>query len=347
MKVAVLSAVGKLTIEERPVPRVGPGEALVKVEACGICGSDVHAYLSGALFPIGTVMGHEPAGTVVEVGKGVEGHRAGDRVAIFGATSCGDCPACRRGLEFHCLNGMDRTIGNTDQLDGAYAEYLWLPFAEQMLIPIPADISFEDATLADPTATPLHAIRLSTFRPGDAVAVLGAGPIGLMAVQLLKISGAGQIICTEISPRRAGIAHQLGATRVLNPVEEAAGLAAKVAEMTGGLGVDVVFECSGVPAAFRQSFELVRPGGQVMALGVIEQETPVSPLDIVVKEIDLKGSLAYTKHEFELALELLAQGRVDTKSIISDTISLDDIEERGFRRLLSSPDVVKILVRPG
>lgn len=346
MKVAVLSAVEQLTIEERPMPQVGPGEALVKVEACGICGSDVHAYLSGALFPIGTVMGHEPAGTVVEVGKGVEGYRAGDRVAIFGATSCGDCPACRRGLEFYCLNGLDRTIGNTDQLDGAYAEYVWLPYAEQMLISIPSDMSFEDATLADPIATPLHAIRNSAYRPGDAVAVLGAGPIGLMAIQLLKLGGAGQIICTEVSPQRAKIALQLGATRVLNPVEEGDGLAAKVAEMTGGLGVDVAFECSGVPAAFRQSFELVRPGGQVMALGVIERETSVKPLDIVIREIDLKGSLAYTKHEFELALDFLARGRVNTELIISDTISLDEIEERGFKRLLAAPDVVKILVRP-
>jgi (R,R)-butanediol dehydrogenase/meso-butanediol dehydrogenase/diacetyl reductase len=346
MKTAVLSAVGKLTIEERPVPEVGPGEALVKVEACGICGSDVHAYRSGRLFPIGTVMGHEPAGTVVEVGAGVESFGEGDRVAIFGDTACGECPACLRGLEFHCLNGMDRTIGNTDQLDGAYAEYLWLPHASQMLVRIPDHLSFEDATLADPVATPLHAIRNSRFKQGDAVAVLGAGPIGLMAIQLLKLNGANPIICTEVSPQRSEVAHLLGATVVLNPIEEGERLASRVAAMTGGLGADVAFECSGVPAAFRQSFQLVRPGGQVMALGVIEQEIPIDPLDIVVREIDLQGSLAYTRQEFERAIDLLAQGQIQTRPIISDIIALSDIEHLGFRRLLSSPELVKILVKP-
>jgi (R,R)-butanediol dehydrogenase/meso-butanediol dehydrogenase/diacetyl reductase len=346
MKAAVLSAVGKLTIEERPVPEVGPGEALVKVEACGICGSDVHAYRSGRLFPIGTVMGHEPAGTVVEVGVGVEGFRPGDRVAIFGVTACGECPACRRGLEFYCLNGMDRTIGNTDQLDGAYAECVWLPRADEMLVRIPDNVSFDEATLADPVATPLHAIGNSRFKPGDAVAVLGAGPIGLMAIQLLKLNGASQIICTEISHPRSDVARRLGAHVVLNPVEEGDGLADRVAEMTGGLGADVAFECSGVPAAFRQSFQLVRPGGQVVALGIIEDETPVNPLDIVVREIDLQGSLAYTRQEFELAIDLLAQGKIHTDLIISDIVALSDIEKLGFQRLLSSPDLVKIVVKP-
>ena len=133
---------------------------------------------------------------------------------------------------------------------------------------------------------------------------------------------------------------------VLNPVEEGEGLAAKVAGMTGELGVDVVFECSGVPAAFQQAFGLVRPGGQIMSVGIIEQSTEIQPLDIVFHEIELKGSMMYTAHEYGLALDLLAQGRIKTDQYISDTISLDQIEEQGFKRLLSAPDVVKIMVRP-
>ena len=120
----------------------------------------------------------------------------------------------------------------------------------------------------------------------------------------------------------------------------------EVMDITGGLGVDVVFECAGAPAAFRQSLDIVRPGGQVMAVGVIEQETPVNPLDIVLKEIDLRGSLACSKYELELAVRLLAQGKVNTELMLSDLIPLDDIEVRGFRRLLSSPEVVKIVVKP-
>jgi (R,R)-butanediol dehydrogenase/meso-butanediol dehydrogenase/diacetyl reductase len=237
-------------------------------------------------------------------------------------------------------------LGSSDQLAGAYAEYVWIPYADRMLVKLPDQMPFEEATLADPLATPLHAIRNSRFKPGDMVAVLGAGPIGLLAVQLLKISGASKIICTEVSPHRSAIARELGADEVLNPIEEGETLVSQVVEMSGGLGVDVAFECSGVPTAFRQSLDFVRPAGQVMALGVIEGETPVNPLDIVVREIDLRGSLSCSKHEFELALDLLAHRRINTGSILSDTIPLDDIEERGFRRLLSSPDVVKIVVKP-
>ncbi len=344
MKVTVLSGVEKLTIEDRPIPSIGPGEALVKVEACGICGTDVHAYLSGSLYPLGTVMGHEPTGTLIDVGSEVEGFQPGDHVALYGLAACGTCPACRRGLDYYCTNKTE--LGSSNQLDGAYAEYVRIPYADRMLVKMPDQLTFEEAALADPLATSLHAIRCSRFKPGDTVAVLGAGPIGLLAVQLLKISGASLVICTEVSPQRSTIAKELGADCVLNPVEEGEALTTRVAEMTGGMGVDIAFECAGMPAAFRQSFDVVRPGGQVMAVGVIEQETPVNPLGIVIKEIDLRGSLACNKYELELAVGLLAQGKVNTELMLSDTISLDDIEARGFRRLLSSPEVVKILVKP-
>lgn len=346
MKVAVLTGVEKLTIEEKPVPKVGPGEALVKVEVCGICGTDVHAYLSGSLYPLGTVMGHEPAGTVVEIGAGVEDFQTGDRVVLYGFASCGKCPACRRGLDYYCADRSDHGLGSSTQWDGAYAKYVWVPYADKMLVRIPEKITFEEATLADPFGAPLRAVRCSRFKPGDAVAVLGAGPIGLLAIQLLKASGAGQIICTEISPQRAAIAKKLGADCVLDPIEEREALANRVVDMTGGLGVDIAFECAGTPAAFQQSLDLVRPGGQVMAVGVIEQETPVNPFVIVIKELDLRGSLACSRHELQLALGLLAQGMVNTELMLSETIPLNDIETRGFRRLLSSPEVVKILVKP-
>jgi threonine dehydrogenase-like Zn-dependent dehydrogenase len=346
MRVAVLSGVEELTIENRPRPGVGPGEALVKVEVCGICGTDVHAYLSGSLYPLGTVMGHEPAGTVVEVGAGVEIFRPGDRVVLYSFASCGLCPACQRELDYYCTSRHDFGLGSSTKWDGAYAEYVWVPFADKMLVKIPEQITFEEATLADPFGAPLRAVRCSRFKPGDTVAVLGAGPIGLLAVQLLSAGGAGQIICTEISPQRAAIAKRLGADCVLNPIEEGEALAGRVAEMTDGLGVDIAYECAGTPAAFQQSLDVVRPGGQVMAVGVIERETPVNPFDIVVKEIDLMGSLACNRHELQLALGLLAQGKVNTELMLSDTITLNDIETGGFRRLLSSPEVVKILVKP-
>lgn len=346
MKVAVLSALRELTIEERPMPAVGPDGGLVKVEVCGICGSDLHAYLSGDIFPVGTVMGHECAGTVVEVGKKVEGFKPGDRVAVFGATTCGACPACRRGLSHHCEHALERAIGCSTHLDGAFAEYLYLPYLDEMVVPMPDHLTFDAAALADPLSSALRPVRLSQFRPGDSVAVLGAGPIGLMAIQVLQLGGAGQIIVSEPSPERANVARDLGADIVLNPADEGENLAARVAQLTGGLGVDVAFECSGVPAAFRQAFGLVRPGGQIMAVGIIEQETSILPMDLVFHEIELKGSMMYTRHEFNLAIGLLDSGRICTSGYISDTIPLAEIETAGFQRLLSSPDVVKILVKP-
>jgi len=215
-----------------------------------------------------------------------------------------------------------------------------------MLARIPDGLSFEAAALANPVATALHAVRLSAFKPGDTVLVLGAGPIGLLTIHLLALGGAAKILATEVSPQRSVAARDLGAEVILNPDEEKAELSKRVAELTEGLGADVVFECSGVPAAVEQSLEVVRPGGQIIAVGLIERETRMIPLDIVLKEICIKGSVSFSRREFEQAIDLLAQGRLNTHRIISHTITLYDIEELGFRRLLSKLDVVKILVKP-
>jgi (R,R)-butanediol dehydrogenase/meso-butanediol dehydrogenase/diacetyl reductase len=346
MKAAVLRGPRALQVETAPDPKAGPGDVIVEIAYCGICGSDVHAYASGALFPAGTVMGHEATGTVVEVGRDVEAYRPGDRVVIFGSTPCGACPACRRGEAHYCLNGLERTMGCSLDVPGAFAETVWLPQPEETLLPLPAGLSLQAGTLTDPVATALRAVRGSRVRPGDMVMVLGAGPIGLMAVQLLKLGGASRLIVSEPSSPRAELARRLGADVVLNPLGDEP-MAGRVLELTGGLGPDIVYECSGTPAAFRQSIELVRPGGQVLAVGVIEGETAVEPLEIVFKEIDLRGSFAFSRYEFELALRMLARGSIQTEPLISDVIALDDIRERGFERLLSTPRVVKILVQPG
>lgn len=346
MKAAVLTGVQQIRIQEKIIPAVGPGEGLVKIELAGICGTDVHAYKDGMLFRPGTVMGHEPVGTVIEVGEGVTGFRRGDRVAIFSVASCGQCDACKAGLEYYCANAFEWTMGHSPKFDGAFAEYVKIPFADDMLIRIPDHLSFNDAAIAEPVGTGLRAIRLSKFKLGDTVAVLGAGPIGLMLIQLLKISGAHQIICSEVSPYRSEIAREVGADVVLNPIEYGSSLVDRIASLTGGLGPDIVFECSGASAAFQQAFQIVRPAGQIITVGVIMQETPITPIDIILREINVQGSLGCTKQEMEMAIDLLAAGRFNTDAIISDIIPLVDIEEKGFKRLLESPEVIKILVAP-
>lgn len=346
MQTAVLAGAQQISIQEKSIPKVESGEALVKIELVGICGTDVHAYKDGMLFEPGTVMGHEPVGIVTEVGEGVLEFHAGDRVALFSVASCGQCVACKAGLELFCENAFEWTMGHSPEFDGAFAEYVKIPFAEKMLIKIPDELSFEEAAIAEPIGTGLRAIRHSNFKPGDSAAVLGAGPIGLMLIQLLKIRGAGKIICSEVSPFRSEIAKRVGANFVLNPDEEGEEMGRKMASLTKGLGPDIVFECSGVPAAFQQAFKIVRPAGQIMMVGVIEKNTPITPIDIILKEINIQGSLGCTKQEMEMAIDLLVEGKFDTGIIISDTIPLVDIEEKGFKRLLSSTEVIKILVKP-
>ncbi|MBW2370252.1 MAG: alcohol dehydrogenase catalytic domain-containing protein, partial [Deltaproteobacteria bacterium] len=263
MKVAVLSEVGKLTIEERPVPDIGPEEVLIKVEYCGICGSDIHAYKSGLLFPIGTVMGHEFTGVVEQVGKKVKSHYIGDPVIILPQAACRECDCCTRGLENLCHHVLDRDVGESPERDGAYAEYVRIPWPDEMLYKLPVGVSFEEGALVEPLAIGFHAVRQSRFKPGDNVVVLGAGPIGLSAVQFLKIGGAGKIIAVEVSAERGKAAERLGADVVLDPGEEKNKLADKVTELTGGLGADVVFECAGVQAAFSGALDLVKHGGQI------------------------------------------------------------------------------------
>ncbi|MBW2367711.1 MAG: zinc-binding dehydrogenase [Deltaproteobacteria bacterium] len=346
MKAAVFSQVGKLSIEEKAIPDIGPEEALVKVAVCGICGSDIHAYKSGLLFPIGTIMGHEFTGVLEKVGAKVQNHKIGDRVVVFPSAPCRRCAYCFRGKENLCHKSFERSVGEGLERDGAYAEYVRILWPNEMLYKLPDSVSFAQGALVEPLATGFHAVRQSRFRPGDQVVVLGAGPIGLSAIQFLKIGGAGKIITVEISSLRAEIAKSLGADVVLDPLKEKDALADKVAELTGGLGADIVFECTGVQAAFSNSIALTSSGGQIMAVGVIEHETPIDPFSLLIKEVELRGSFGYTSEEFQMVINFLNQGRIQTQALLSDTIPLMDIEEKGFKRLMSRPDAVKILVKP-
>lgn len=347
MRVAVLSDIEKLTIQERPKPELSAGEALVRVEYCGICGSDVHAYLHAVFFPIGTVMGHETSGVVVEVGERVQNTKPGDRVVIKPVAPCRFCYSCKSGRDNACSNGFERDIGESPERDGAFAEYIRIPWPEEMIFHLPDDLSFEKGALVEPLATSLHGVRQSGFKSGDRVVISGAGPIGLFTLQLLQQGGAGQIIVLEISAERSKIAHDLGADAVLNPGEEGPGIEEKIADLTDGLGTDILYECAGVPVALQNSINYVKKGGgQVMVVGITEKDVPINSLTFVLKEIEMKGCIGYTSAEFQMAIDLLAKNKINTDVMISDIIRLDDIEKKGFKRLVSSTDAVKILVKP-
>jgi (R,R)-butanediol dehydrogenase/meso-butanediol dehydrogenase/diacetyl reductase len=215
-----------------------------------------------------------------------------------------------------------------------------------MLYGLPDTLTYEQGALVEPLATSFHGVRQSRFKPGDTAVVIGAGPIGLGVLQILQISAASRIIALEVAPERARIALKAGADVALNPVEEGDQLAAKIIELTDGLGAHQIYECSGVPAALQSALNYVRSGGQIMIIGVNNKETPIVPLIVLSKEAEIRGSMCYTGTEFQMVIDLLQRQRLNTDLMLSDAISLNEIEEKGFRRLMTSPEAVKIIVKP-
>lgn len=345
MKVPVFTDLQKIEFMEKQKPMIQSGEVLVKVAYCGICGSDVHGYLNGIMIPPGTVMGHECSGSVSEVGDAVNNFEPGERVAVKPSPQCGECYWCQREQYSLCPEGLKRAIGITTDHDGAFAEYVRIQYPNEMLFKLPSNISFKDAALIEPLATSLHAVRMSKFRAGDHVVIIGAGMIGLGTLQFLKLGEAGQIIVLETSQKKAQLALEMGADEVLNPLAKGEDPKDIIFKLTNGIGADVVFECAGVPLSFQTCTNYVKSGGQVIMVGINDKDVAFNNFQLVVREIEMKGVLAYYD-EFAEVIECLDQGKIRTEPLVSDIIKLTDLEEKGFKRLIASQDIVKILVRP-
>lgn len=343
MRVAVLAEVQRISLEERAEPVPGPGEVVVAVSHCGICGSDVHGFLHGIVVKPGTVMGHECVGRVAQVGEGVRGWLPGDRVAVKPTAECGSCHYCRRGQLSLCPEAFQKGLGVVPGADGAFAGRVRIRRPERMLYRLPDEISFQEAVLTEPLATALHGVRLSRFQPGDSAVVIGAGTIGLGVIQFLRLGGARKIVAIEPSAKKRALARRLGADEALNPSEQGAELRKPVLDLTGGLGADLVFECSGVPGGLQASCTLVKRGGRIMLVGVNEQEVSLRPFLLSVWEIEMKGVFCYYD-EFPLVLDFLQQGRIDAAAMLSEVIPLERIQEDGFLRLSRDPDLVKVAV---
>jgi threonine dehydrogenase-like Zn-dependent dehydrogenase len=345
MRVPVLIEPGKLEFQEKPKPEVISGDVLVKVEYCGICGSDVHGYSNGITVQLGTVMGHECSGVVVEFGRNVQNVQFGDRVSVKPFTQCGGCYWCRKGEFLHCSNGFERFVGLTPRYDGAFAEHILVKYPQGMLFKLPPKVTFQEGALVEPLSVSLHGVRMSRFRLGDRVVVVGAGMIGLGVIQFLKLGGAGKIIVLEISSPRSQIAQELGADVLLNPISEGENLKDHILDLTDGIGADIVFECSGAASGFQNTINYVCSGGQIMLIGLHERELPFNFWTLLHRQVEMKGSLVYDD-EFNYVINFFENKKIDARNFISDIIHLADLEGKGFKRLLSSQDMVKILVRP-
>ncbi len=336
MKAAVFRSLGHIEVTEIPTPEPAPGDVLVRVHYCGICGSDLEAYQTG-MYESGLVIGHEFAGEIVALGQGTHGWCVGDRVTAANVVPCGQCAYCLAGRASLCQRMLSPGI----TLDGGMAEYVRLPVP--FLHRLPDAVSTQQGALVEPLSIALHGVRSSALRPGDRALVLGAGPIGLLTLQCALVAGATQVMAVEANPTRRALAREFGAAAVLNPEKD--NLAVEVGACTEGLGPEVVFVCTAAPAAYQDALTLVRRGGQVFVLGLCVEPVPTDFMSLVLGELSIQGGyLGYGA--FPAALEFIAQGRVRVESLITHQIALDELAERGFEALLQpETKAVKVLVQ--
>jgi 2-desacetyl-2-hydroxyethyl bacteriochlorophyllide A dehydrogenase len=342
VKTAVFKGVEILEIEDVPRPEPGPEDVVVKVHACGICGSDLHSYLHGSFVEPGQVMGHEFAGEVVEAGDAVSGLSVGDRVTALPIVPCMQCARCLEGRFNLCDPAWASAIAYGRP--GAFAEYVRIHDAVpgRNVFSLDEDISDEAGALVEPLAVAVHAVNLAGPVVGAAALVLGLGTIGQLVVQVLRARGAGRIIAADISPVRLDAAAASGA----EALDGRDGLRSGLAKALGASEeIDVVFECTGVPALAVAAIDEVRAGGTIVVLALYDDPMTVNPSMLVQKEIRLQGSIAYTDEDFRDAIELMRSGIVQVTQLITHREPLDSIDE-AFTRQLRKGESIKVMVLP-
>ncbi|HZS55776.1 MAG TPA: galactitol-1-phosphate 5-dehydrogenase, partial [Bryobacteraceae bacterium] len=321
MKALLLSEYNRLDVVDLPLPRPGPGELLVRVEACGICGSDVHGYdgSSGRRIPP-LVMGHEAAGTVVAAGPGVSKFHEGDRIAPDSTVYCGECEYCRRGQVNLCDRREVLGVSTADfRRAGAFAEFVTVP--ERILYRLPETLSFADAAMVEPLSVAVHAVELAGVPKGGSALVVGAGMIGLLTLQALRVAGCPAVYVLDIDDSRLQLARELGASAVINA--KTADAAAELKRLTDGKGVDVAMEAVGSTPTVKTAIENVRKGGTIVLIGNIAPTVEI-PLQIIVsRQLRLQGTAA-SAGEYPRCIELLASGEINLKPLISVVAPLEE-----------------------
>jgi L-iditol 2-dehydrogenase len=320
MQAAIFYGIRDLKIQDVKLRKLISHEVLLKVHACGICGTDVHIYEgaegSAAVFPP-VILGHEFSGEVCEVGDDVKNIKIGERVCIDPNIYCGKCYYCRNGQVHFChqLTAIGVTI------DGAFAEYCIVP--ENQVYRLPENVSYEEGALSEPIACCLHGIDQSESSPGDTVLIIGGGTIGLIMLQLAKITGAAKLLLSEPVSEKRELALKLGADVVLDPVRENFDQAVQSHTKNG---VDIVIECVGRKETMEQAVHSARRGGTIMMFGLTPPncEIPLKPFDVFRRELTIKSSFINPFTQAR-AVELLGSGRVKVKELISQVVSLENL----------------------
>ncbi len=328
MKAAQLKKIGEpLEVVELPIPEPGPGEILVRVRAAGICSSDLH-YQDGrskvSKLPI--TLGHEVSGEVVLTGEGVDNLKINDRVCLFYLLTCGNCMMCSTDRDNYCSQA--KMLGKN--IDGGFAEYLIAPARNAFVFP--ESIPFAHAALiSDAVGTPFHALRKSALKVGETVLIIGIGGLGIHAVQIASIMGAGQIVAMDLSEEKLELAKKVGATAVINPQKD--NVEETIKELTSGCGVDVAVELIGLTGTIRQALNSTGLGGRTVIVGICPEEISLSPYhDLLLKERVLMGSADQSRADFPVMIDLAARGKLNFTYSISEELPLEEIN-RGLDKL--------------
>ncbi|NLJ48628.1 MAG: alcohol dehydrogenase catalytic domain-containing protein [Candidatus Atribacteria bacterium] len=349
MKAAVYYGPGDLRVEECPLPEIGPGDILLKVGACAICGTDMRIFRHGHKgVKIPQIVGHEIAGTIAEVGKEVKGYTVGEKVAVDPIVSCGECFYCRRGLTNLCLTFKENYEAFGYYYPGGFAEYMRIPekaIRRGNLIPIQDDLALEEAAIAEPMACALNGQMLSRVGVGDHVLIIGAGPIGCMHISLAKTLGATKVIISEFQEGRLNLARQFGADVYVNPMQE--DLKEVLMKATNGIGPSVIIISAPARKAQEMALDLAANQARINFFGGLPKDDHLVSLDsniIHYKELFIHGTSGTTSNHIQKCIELMAGKRVNASQIISKIISLEELPAMLIEA--EKGNYLKIIVKP-
>jgi L-iditol 2-dehydrogenase len=343
MKALLLSSYKHLELADLPIPSPASDEVLIRVAACGICGSDVHGYDGGSgrrIPPL--VMGHEAAGIVSTVGTSVKDFAPGNRVTFDSTVYCGACPNCLRGDMNLCDNRQVLGVSCDDyHRSGAFAEYVAVP--ARILHRLPDNLPFAEAAMLEAVAVAIHAVNLALVNDATTALVIGAGTIGILTLQAVRAAGCKNVLVTDIDRDRLALAKQLGATATFLSNES---LQSQVLQLTSNQGVDVALECVGRNETVAAAIEAARKGGTVVLVGNIAPNVNLPLQKVVTRQIRLQGSCA-SSGEYPRAIELLASGAIKVKPLITAIAPLEE-GASWFERLYNrEPNLLKVVLTPG
>ena len=336
MKALVYYGTQDMRVSEIEKPEVKKGEVLIKVEACGICGSDVHGYLgvTGRRIPP-MVMGHEFTGIVSALGEGVEDVSLGDRVVVYPARFCGRCDFCKVGLTNLCIN---RTIFGVMNVNGAMAEYVSVP--RENILKLPENIDFVKGTFLEPLSVAYRTVKTAGDILTRNILIVGAGTIGLLILQIVKIGGARTVVITDINDTRLGIAKRLGADLTLNPDRE--DIKALISQSIPD-GIDLAFEAVGLESTVNQALTILKNRGTCIFVGNSMKNITIDMQNIVTRELRILGTYTYTLGEFRESISLL--GKIDVETMLSKVVPLEEGPEI-FRELIQkNSNLLKVVLK--